>query len=296
MAACHGWDVDSHNSFVYLREGTGDRLIVREHDYDHGPTRHGRELAEIRRRNETLTRVYVDGRRYQVWMEGIGWFLVDAGERSISIPRFENAAWLESVLWGLPTSLLLLDQGSMIFHASAVEIDGGAYLFAAPGGHGKTTLAGALMSRGHRLLTEDLIRCYVDEDRLAFPGPALIRLRRDVAQWMTIPRTTVVTEDSEKVHYGVDLDLRGRADPIPFRGLIFLHRGDHTRLERAKGPEILSDLWAVMLNLPTPEGRARCFQQINDVAAKVPVWRLTRPLRSGELRSVVELVEETVSA
>ena len=277
---------------VYLREGTGQTLEIREHSSSAPPDLLGEQLAEFRRRNETMTRVYMSDSRYDVWLEDVGWFFVDRVNPSISVPRFSDREWVEAVMWGLPMSLLLLDQGDIVFHASAVEINGRAFLFAAPGGHGKTSLAGALMAGGHRLLAEDLIRCNLGSDPSVFPGPALIRLRRDVASQLTIPGTYKVTDDPEKIHLGIEPHLRGDGTPVPFGALVFLHRGDAIALEKTTDGGALADIWAVTLNLPTPQGRSRCFQQIADISSTVPIWRLTRPLTWESLPKVIELLEQ----
>ena len=44
-----------------------------------------------------------------------------------------------------------------LLHASAVAVDGGAIVFAGPTQAGKTTMALALVARGHRLMTEEIV-------------------------------------------------------------------------------------------------------------------------------------------
>lgn len=44
-----------------------------------------------------------------------------------------------------------------ILHAAAVAVDGGAVVFAGPSEAGKTTMALALVARGHRLLSEEIV-------------------------------------------------------------------------------------------------------------------------------------------
>jgi hypothetical protein len=282
--------MDSNVPLRYLREGHGPLLAIREREGDFVPAKTGPQIAEIRRRNENLTRVFASDNFYDAWIEGVGWFSIDIGNRLISVPAFSDQKWLESVIWGLPISLIHLGLGETMFHASAVELHGRAVLFAAPGGHGKTTLAGAFMVAGHRLLAEDLIRFDPFESSV-YPGPAMIRLRRDVASRFSIPGTYKVAEDPDKVHFGFDRDLRGDGSAVPFGGLVFLHRSDEMKLEPIDGREALSDLWAITLNLPTAEGRARCFQQITEMAANLSIWRLTRPLTFEALPKVVDFLE-----
>jgi hypothetical protein len=58
----------------------------------------------------------------------------------------------------------VLDRASdgWLLHAAALEIDGRAFVFAGPSGAGKTTLTLALLERGHRLLTDEMV--WIDRD------------------------------------------------------------------------------------------------------------------------------------
>lgn len=51
--------------------------------------------------------------------------------------------------------LALSRLGTLVFHASAVEVDGGAVVFAGESGRGKSTLAASFATNGHRLLADD---------------------------------------------------------------------------------------------------------------------------------------------
>ena len=65
---------------------------------------------------------------------------------------------------GLLPSVLLQLGGSMVLHASAVEIGGRTLAFVADSGMGKSTLGALLCDRGARLVTDDVLR-------LDFTGP-----------------------------------------------------------------------------------------------------------------------------
>ena len=51
--------------------------------------------------------------------------------------------------------LVLSKLGKLVFHASAVEVDDGAVVFAAESGRGKSTLAASFAVSGSRFLTDD---------------------------------------------------------------------------------------------------------------------------------------------
>src|SRR2546430_14670805 len=79
-----------------------------------------------------------------------------------------------------PPALCCMHRGALPLHAAAVEIESRAVVIAAPGRHGKTTLALAFQRHGYRVLTEDLACCSLASTPKLLPGPALLRVRPDV--------------------------------------------------------------------------------------------------------------------
>jgi hypothetical protein len=72
-------------------------------------------------------------------------------------------------------------RGSLALHASAVVANGRAFVFAAPAGGGKSTLAATFARHGHSVLSDDVVRLEIDGDRvMAIPGYPLVRLWDDV--------------------------------------------------------------------------------------------------------------------
>lgn len=288
----HGFSVDSESPFVFLRDGGGRRLTIREDGSE--PGQPGDRLADIKTRNALPTQVYGRDGRFSVHMDGVGWFGIHPDTSTITVPPTPYRAWLEAVMWGLPVALLVLSRGGLFFHASAVEIDGRAVILTGPSRHGKTTLAAVLDAAGYRLLTEDLLRCALGRPTVVYPGPAMLRLRKDVAQWLAVPGAERVAEDAEKVYLALDRRRRGTGDPLPLGGIVLLYWGPETCIERLEPGSSIRDLWAVSLNLPTAAGRARCFGDIVQLAQTIPVWRMARPLSRQALDGTIDLVARTI--
>ena len=285
---CYGFAVRSELPLAYLRGGAGDPLEIR------APASEGEGpddvlLIEWQAGPERPleAKLWSDGRRFRLWIGDGGWFAVDPAEPRIDVPA-DGGIRREERLWGIPALLCFLARGDLPLHAAACEVDGGAVVLAAPRTYGKTTMAAAFHRAGHRVLNEDTACIRLGPDPAVVPGPAMLRLRHDVARRLELPGARLVGEDPDRVHYA--LERPGDCEPVPLRAVVFLDEGDTAVLEPVEPPEALRDLWALSFRLPTEEDVGRSFAAVADLAAAVPVLRLRRPLALDALADHVALV------
>jgi hypothetical protein len=298
LATCFGFEVHSPLSFEYLREGTGQPLEIAERDGERaGPV--GRLVLEWLPGPEVPYhgRLYANGTdgetRYSFWHGGAGWFFVEPGR--IVLPPAREGFRREERLWGIPALLSFLARGDFPLHAAAVEVDGAAIVIAAPRTFGKTTLAAGFLQAGHRILTEDLACLRLSAEPAVVPGPAMLRLRLDVAERLELASARAVGRSDDRVHLALDPSGRGDCRPVPVRAVVLLkHSDDGLRLERVPPAEALRDLWAVSFRLPTPSDSARCFDGLVELAHHVPLWNLFHSLRLEDLPTAVELLTADV--
>jgi hypothetical protein len=238
--------------------------------------------------------VWASDAGYTVWIGGVGWYRVEPAVPSIRIPASSpNQVRREEHTWSLPASLCFTRRGDLPLHAAAVEVDGSAILLAAPGRFGKTTLAAAFLQAGYRLLAEDLSCCRLATVPQLLPGPAMLRVRRDVCERLPLPGTYPVFEEEERVHLAIDPVLRGDSAPVPLAAVVLLRAGGDDPVLRPVSPRAaLPDLWTLSFNLPTDQDRARCFQGVTDLAARVPIWDLHRRLELDQLEPAVRAIVE----
>ena len=86
-------------------------------------------------------------------------------------------------LLGQAISFALVKQGLEPLHATAVEVQGKAVVFLGQGGAGKSTLAAYFISRGHKVLTDDLLVLRKKSQGLVgYPGPPRIKLFPSLAK------------------------------------------------------------------------------------------------------------------
>ena len=148
---------------------------------------------------EVWTEFYRSGSGYLLRFPGIADFEVDANGGSIRcrpVPDVSQTT-VEHLYLNQVVPLALSKQGYLVFHSSAVEIDGVAVAFMGRSGRGKSTLAGLLASEGHRVVADDGMQVEVDgEDFRALPSHPSLRL------W----------DDSRQALFGADATVGPRAE------------------------------------------------------------------------------------
>jgi hypothetical protein len=161
-----------------------------------------REAVESLRRGhgwQTLRRMPVDdeGRMltldehrehgYGVHVDGFGSYLIAGeGRRALLVPpSIEQWRW-QRLLTAQVLPIASLAQGLELFHASAVEVEGGVLAFTGGSGAGKTTVAAQLMLAGATFVCDDALAVEVArDDVIAHPGPALMNLRETSARLLS---------------------------------------------------------------------------------------------------------------
>lgn len=290
-----GYAVHSPLPLRCLRGGGGEPLHVSEAG-EQPPWAHGRPLRSwtVKGQEPFDARLYGDDGRYALWIDGSGWFVVDPGTGCISVPRGEEPLRREERLWGIPALLCFLRRGDVPVHAAAVEIDGKAVLLAAPRTFGKTTLAAALVRAGHRLLSEDLTCVRPSEPPSVVPGPALLRLRADVAGRVGLPDEWRLDGAGERVRFALPEASRGDCRPVPVAAILFLRPapdGDRAvRVEPASPPDAVRDLFALSFRLPGEAEAARVFGRVTGLAAGVAAHDLSYTPRLEALGALAETV------
>ncbi len=288
VGGCYGFDVRSSVPLEYLRTGGGEPLEIAAPAAE-GPRADDALLVEWEPAPERPleARLYSDGRSFRLWIGDGGWFSIEPADGRIEVPA-DGGLRREERLWGIPSLLCFLARGDLPLHAAAVETDGGALIVAAPRTYGKTTMAAAFHRAGRRVLSEDTTCVRLGPEPAVVPGPAMLRVRHDVAAELELPSVRRVGESEDRVHYA--LESPGDCEPVPVRGVVFLDAADEARLEPVDRAEALRDLWALSFRLPTEDDVGRSFAGVTDLAAAVPVWRLSRPLDLRAIDDHLELV------
>jgi hypothetical protein len=190
-------------------------------------------------------------------------------------------------------------QGELVFHASAVALNGGAVAFLGHSGRGKSTLAASFAASGHAFLTDDGLQLdRRDDGYWVEPSHPSIRLWSDSREALVhadavlsppvqyTPKSRVLSDDQ----------LAACREPMPLRRVYFLGEGqaDGVVIEPMNPREALIGLvnHSFMLDTSTAQVMARHFDALSRMAALPIFFTLDYPRRYDLLDQVRHAVQQ----
>lgn len=188
--------------------------------------------------------------------------------------------------------IVLHRRGWLVLHGSAVEVDGQAVVLLGQKGAGKSTTAAALLARGHRLLTDDLVAVDVDGQPQCAPGPTQMKLWPASAEALGLGGE--IQPFVEGLDKGVWFGAHASPRPVPVAAVCSLAWGDALDLSPLAGARAFG---AVFEHVYAPRflGAAAGRSLTGPTArlcALARVLRLTRPPRLAELGRAVDHLED----
>lgn len=288
-----GFGVESTIPFRFLRGGETTLSLNVDEAPNSALQQEGAPLFEWKLPDNTgdvTARLYHSAGTYHFWTGDAGWYRIDPVNRNITLPKEGEEVRRELRLWGIPTMLCFVELGDVPLHASAVEIPGGAVLFAAPGRFGKTTLALAFHKKGYRVLSEDLSCCRLTPQPALLPGPACLRVRPDMFNGQVPQGSSLASVRPDRVVLALNSDRSGDCKPVPIRSIVFLRESsdDQIRLERVESIRSLPDLWALSFRPKGNTALGRSFRGLSSLATGTMIWNLYRPLRIEMMNDVID--------
>jgi hypothetical protein len=230
---------------------------------------------------------------FHIWAPRYGRHVVsgDGADVRCALPRVAAWRW-ERLLFAqvLPLAAALL--GRVLFHASAVAVDGGAFGFSGHAGAGKSSVAAHLVARGASLVTDDILALELSEDGvLAHPGASLTGIDPHELGAMTAEGRALLGAHlgkSDKTYVAAPI-VRG---PLPLRGLYFLTRNGGRSIEIGPADSTPARLLGsgFISYLRSPRHLVHHLDACARVADVVPTLRVSIPA-SAPATSVAAAVE-----
>jgi hypothetical protein len=207
-----------------------------------------------------------------------------AGARLACAPDDAAAISWRRVLCSRVLPLVALVHGREALHAGAVETPGGVVAIAGPSGAGKSTLTAALMGRGHRLFTDDVLVLSAEGGEvLAHPGGPYLSLADGA---VPAPPGDTLDRVGDKRWIAVrDVAV----EPRRVAAIVLLERGADGPPEASRIPASPLPLAPFMLGLPDDPGRdGDRFSTYSDLVEGALLLRL----RAAAAASAADLASE----
>ena len=228
----------------------------------------------------TFSKLWADG-TYILELDNVGRFFVGSG-RVIKVNPAPGAQESELRLFTLGTCLGILchQRGLYPLHASSVNIDGGAVLFAGDSGKGKSTIAAALGARGHTLLADDISVVDASVPHL-LPAYPQRKLSPDSLEALGLQH-----DGLELIRPGtvkLRVPTRGSFDPSPIPlSAIFILGGDMPgmvgEIQRLSVTHALTNIMAMMFRQASGvriQTEQALFKSITRILQAAPVYLLS---------------------
>lgn len=208
------------------------------------------------------------------------------------------AADLESLFLGPVLSYWLERQGFIVLHACGIALGDQAIALLAPSGVGKSSLGGAFVRRGHRLIADDILPVQGTGRLEVRPGLPQLRLWPEVLKHFGHPEPSVGRDSGAKRRVRLD-ELRGSEnfclEAVELGRILVLERepGAAPSLTPMAPAEALvelvrhSFLAAIAQSLGWQPRRLETLARIVD---EVEIARLRYPTDLDRLDEVVDLV------
>ncbi len=207
---------------------------------------------------------------------------------------------IRAYLLGSAIGALLYQRGRLPLHASAIEIDGVGVAFTGASGDGKSSIAHALVRRGHRLICDDIAA--VDTDGGApvlWPGLVMLKLWGD-----SIAAAGEQSDGLRPVLAEMDKYMRPVAVLAPFLAHDLGHivkltvaadaNVTMTPLRGSSGAAILiANSFRGQLVSPMERSRAH-FDQCTMLANTAQIWALARPWSHQAMTAACVAVEGAI--
>jgi hypothetical protein len=229
---------------------------------------------------------------------GLGSCLVIQGREIIGDPGEDvDERVIPLMAQGPGLSVLLHQRGYLTLHASCVMIHSRAVAFVGSTEAGKSTIAAALLSRGHALVADDVtVVCNSGPAPLAFPGYPGLHLLADAAKYFGEELGRPIGLDGEDEKYTFRAVRGFPSLPVPLARVYLLSDGPDLQISPVSGHEAVYELvknsyWIRLMHDSRPSSY---FLQCARLFTQIPIMRLTRPRDVSQLPEVARMIERSV--
>ena len=175
-------------------------------------------------------------------------FSIQKGKKIIVSPMKDSSEdKIRLYILGTCMGALLIQRKILPLHGSAIAINGKAYALVGDSGAGKSTLASAFLSKGYRLLSDDVIAVSLSSENTPFVMPSYPqqKLWQESLNEFGMETTHYRPLFERETKYAVPVPSQFFADPLPLAGVVELVKTENESIEtiRIEGLERLHTLF-----------------------------------------------------
>ena len=233
----------------------------------------------------------------RITYDTVGTFLIKEGNQILYDPTSlseTNKKSFRRILENQVMTVLLLQRGLLVLHASAVSINNKAVVFLGDRTAGKSTMTAALHNHGHSMLADDVVAIRFEDDvPMVVPSVPQIRLNTETVENLGIEDAVRFDHDlsPEKLYQTVE----NQSSPIPIGHVYSLNERREVSLDVLDGStaffELVVNTYAQGL-LPDTETTTNHFEQCNRILTTTSVSQLNRPKEYERLPDVIDVIRE----
>jgi len=208
------------------------------------------------------------------WPDQLDVVIPTDGSRLLVCQRGEVADSIARLVLCQALSFALTAHGRETMHASAVEIDGRAVIFAGDSGRGKSTMATALCGMGARLLSDDMLSIRLDASGAPLVDPTSART------WLASELATQLAGDGagvpmDRAHKVSVTGLETARDAVPLAAVYLLRyrAGEPVLSEPLAARDAVTSFLGALFNnvIRTPARLETQFNVATSIAAHAPI-------------------------
>lgn len=252
--------------------------------------------------DQLIDKFYVVDNRVMFQVPGIATFLIEDGSKIIVTP--EPHSKIEEIrlyVLGSCMGALLMQRGILPLHGSAVMLNGKAYAIVGDSGAGKSTLATALINKGYKLITDDVIAVRLSDKNLpivtsSYPQQ---KLWRNSLQHFNLDETEFQPICNRETKYTVPVKTSFYEGAIPLSGIFELTKAETSSIEvkKIEKLELLRSLFHhTYRNFLIPKLGLMDwhFQFLSSICKQINMNKLIRPTNSFTVNELVTLITQII--
>ena len=191
-------------------------------------------------------------------------------------------------------------RGNLVLHGSAVTVGSSSVIFLGDKGAGKSTIAGSMISAGHRLLTDDVVAVNVDAAAgpVIYPGYPMIKVTDAALDAFQLSAVSLIPTQAEGYNKRrARIESEFSTLPTPVNRAYVLARGEAAAFEPLSPLQgfqaLLRYSYMTRFGAEAVHGQvaAQHMRQCAKLASAIKITRLVTPNSLERLSDAVALVE-----